>query len=84
MAGDERAQLLEDLAPTSYLQEEAERNITALLLHLTGSRDDLELYIDLNTPLLNSGPATLEFVDQRIEELESGFTPRNPSACGTL
>ncbi len=71
VAGDERAQLLEDLAPTSYLQEEAERNITALLLHLTGSRDDLELYIDLNTPLLNSGPATLEFVDQRIEELES-------------
>ena len=71
VADDERAQLLEDLAPSTYLQEETERNISALLMYLNGSSDDLDLYIDLDTPLLDSGPATLEFVDRKIEALES-------------
>ena len=67
---EEAVEVLRDVMPPAYLQEQTEANIDRFTGFLRRDRDDLEIYADLKEPLERIEPAVLDKVHQVIDELE--------------
>jgi hypothetical protein len=67
---EEIVQLFSEIIPPEYLRDQAQENIHRFIAYLNGNSDQLELYVELGPPLAKVKPALLDFIDQRIGELE--------------
>jgi hypothetical protein len=63
--------LLREIIPPEYLQEQVEGTIQRSLEFLNEEVDTLELYIDMGPPLANVKPILFQYIDQRIDELQT-------------
>lgn len=71
VSGDTKAQLLQSVVPQSYVEAETEENVSEILGYLRGDNDELDPFIDLDTPLENIKPTALAFLDRQISNLDS-------------
>ena len=69
-AHDEAVELLRDVLPPVYLQEQTEDNIDRFTSFLRGEVDELELYAEMEEPLARVEPAVLAKVYDVIDGLE--------------
>ncbi len=72
--------ILRDVMPPAYLQEQTENNIGRFTGFLRREHDDLEVYVDLEEPLGRIEPAVLGKVHQVIDSLEIE-EPESPPGC---
>lgn len=70
ISDEDKAELLEQSIPPTYVRQETERNVVELLEYLTGDGNQLELFIDLTAPLENARPIALAFLAERVSELD--------------
>ena len=61
-------QLAQTVAPPEYLRSQVEANLGRLEVFASGDSDKLELYLEMDGPLDRIIPATLSFLERRIEE----------------
>ena len=66
----EVVEVLREVMPPDYLQEQVEANIGRLTAYLRHERDDLEVYVVLEEPLERVEPAVLSRVHQLVDGLE--------------
>ena len=64
------AEVLRDIMPPAYLQEQTEDNIDRFTGFLRHESEDLEIYVSLKEPLERIEPVALGEVHQVIDELE--------------
>ncbi len=69
-AQEEAVELLRQVMPPSYLQEQTEDNIDRFTGFLNGDVDRLEIYVELKEPLERLEPTVEAEVYQYIDELE--------------
>ena len=72
---EEMALVAKRIMPPEYLQLEAERMLGGLIDYLNKDTDDLELYVDLASPLENASSELVEYAEgyiDRIEIVEAG------------
>ena len=74
---DDVADVLRQLFPPDYLQEQTEGNIDRFTAFLRYERDDLAIYVELQEPLERIEPAVLDKVHGYIDEMEIE-APRSP------
>ena len=67
---EDAVQVLRDIMPPAYLQEQAEANIDRFTGYLHYESEDLELYVSLTEPLERIEPVALGEVHQFIDGLE--------------
>ena len=67
---EEAVEILRDVMPPAYLQEQTEDNIDRFTGFLRRESENLEIYADLKEPLERIEPAVLAKVHQIIDELE--------------
>ena len=67
---DDVADVLRQVFPPDFLQEQTEANIERFTAFLRYERDDLTLYVELQAPLARVEPAVLGKVHQYIDDLE--------------
>lgn len=67
---EEAVEVLRDVLPPAYLQEQTEANIRRFTGFLRHDREYLEIYAELQEPLERIEPAVLGKVHQTIDELE--------------
>ena len=67
---DEAVELLREVMPPDYLEEQVEDNIRRFTGFLSHDLEDLELYVTLTEPLERVEPAALGKVHEYIDELE--------------
>jgi hypothetical protein len=84
VSDDDKAQLLMKVAPPAYIEEETERNVSELLEFFRGADNELDVFIDLNTPLENSKSTILAFLDQRIDALDSVTASSSPELSNEI
>ena len=63
-------QLLREIIPPDYLQEQVEGAIRRSIDYLNEDVDTLELHVDLGPPLADVKPVLFKFIDRRIDELQ--------------
>ena len=66
----EQVELLKQVAPPAYLQEQVEGNLARGSAYFNGETDRLELYVDLEEPLTGLESVVTGYIDRRIAELE--------------
>ena len=66
----EQVELLKQVAPPAYLQEQVEDNLARGSAYFGGETDRLELYVDLEEPLTGLESVVTGYLDRRIAELE--------------
>ena len=66
----EQVELLKQVAPPAYLQEQVEGNLARGSAYFGGETDWLELYVDLEEPLTGLESVVTGYLDRRIAELE--------------
>jgi hypothetical protein len=71
VSGDTKAQLLKSVIPPSYVETEIERNVSKILEYLRGEGDELNVFLNLTTPLENIKPTALASLEQQINDLDS-------------
>ena len=64
------AAVARNIMPPLYLQGETERNLDNLIGYLKKDTDDLDLYIDLSSPLDNASQELVKYAEQRIDAIE--------------
>ena len=69
-AHKQTVELLREVMPPSYLQEQTEENIDRFTSFLRYDKEDLEVYATLTEPLERIEPAVLRKTHQIIDELE--------------
>ena len=69
-AHDEAVEILRDVMPPAYLQEQTEENVDRFTEFLRHDREALEIIVSLQEPLERVEPAVLRKVHQVIDELE--------------
>ena len=62
--------LMQDVAPPEYLQGQVEGNLHRAAAYFRAETDGPELYLELAEPLGRLTPATLNYLDRRIDRLE--------------
>ena len=67
---DEFTKLANEVAPVSYVKAQIDGIITGVLNYLRGEAEDPQVFIDFAGPLQRIKPATLNFVDRRVESVE--------------
>ena len=75
---DDVADVLRQVFPPDYLQEQTEGNIERFTAFLRYERDDLELYVELQAPLERIEPAVLDKVHRYIVDDMEIEAPRSP------
>ncbi len=78
-AHEEAVEVLREVMPPAYLQEQTEDNIDRFTSFLRYDREDLEIYASLKDPLERIEPAVLGKIHEIIDELEIEEHPS--SAC---
>ena len=81
------AEVLRDIMPPAYLQEQTEDNIDRFTGFLRHESEDLEIYVSLKEPLERIEPVALGEVHQVIDELEiaePGSSGCSPTALRRL
>ena len=69
-AHEEAVEVLREVMPPAYLQEQTEDNIDRFTSFLRYDREDLEIYASLREPLERIEPAVLGKIHEIIDELE--------------
>ena len=69
-AHEEAVEVLREVMPPAYLQEQTEDNIDRFTSFLRYDREDLEIYASLRDPLERIEPAVLGKIHEIIDELE--------------
>ena len=64
------AAVARNIMPPLYLQGETERGLDNLIGYLKKDTDDLDLYIDLSSPLDNASQELVKYAEQRIDAIE--------------
>ena len=67
---DEFTELANEVAPVSYVKAQIDGIITGVLNYLRSEAEDPQVFIDFAGPLQRIKPATLNFVDRRVESGE--------------
>ena len=62
--------LMREVIPPEYIQSEIESAIGRTIDWVNEDTEDLELYVDLNGPLDNVKTVMLNYIDDRIDEIE--------------
>lgn len=62
--------LLREIMPPSYIQQEVEGTIDRTIDYINEDVDVLEAYVDLTVPLNNVKPVMFAYLDRKIDELE--------------
>lgn len=78
---EQAVEVLREVMPPSYLQQQTEENIDQFTSFLRYDREDLAIYATLTEPLERIEPAVLRKVHQIIDELEINDPPS--SRCST-
>ena len=83
-AHNEAVEVLREILPPEYLQEQMEANIDRLTAYLRHERDDLEIYIDVEEPLARVNRAVTGQVHDVIDDLEIADPPSSGCSLETL
>ncbi len=81
---EEVIEVLRDVLPPAYLQEQTESNVERFTGFLRHEREDLEIYVELKEPLERIEPAVLNKVHQIIDELAIEEPTTSGCSPGTL
>ena len=83
-ASKEAVEVLREVMPPAYLQEQTEANIDRFTGFLRHDRQDLELYADLKEPMERIEPAVLGKVHEIIDGLEIEAPPQAGCSVASL
>ena len=83
-ASKEAVEVLREVMPPAYLQEQTEANIDRFTGFLRHDRQDLELYADLKEPMERIEPAVLDKVHEIIDGLEIEEPPQAGCSVASL
>ena len=83
-AHQEAVEVLREIMPPAYLQEQTEENIDRFTGFLRYDREELEIYASLKEPLERVEPAVLGKVHQLIDELEIEDPPSGGCSAAAL
>jgi hypothetical protein len=83
-ANEEAVEVLRDVLPPAYLQEQTEKNVERFTGFLRHDRENLEIYLALKEPLERIEPAVLDKVHQIIDELVIEEPTTSGCSLGTL
>ena len=81
---EEAVEVLRDVLPPAYLQEQTENNVERFTGFLRHDREDLEIYVALKEPLERIEPVVLDKVHQIIAELVIEEPTTSGCSPGTL
>ena len=81
LEAQEAVEVLRDVMPPEYLQEQTEANIERFTGFLSHDLDKLNLYLELNEPLARVEAVVLDQTEQVIAELEVEEPPTAPTEC---
>ena len=62
--------LLRQIIPPKYLREEVESSVGRAISHLSQDSGKLDFYVDLTKPLESVKPVMLDYLEQKIDEIE--------------
>ena len=79
---DEVLDVLREVLPPSYLQDETEDNVGRITAYLSRERDDLAVHVNFKRPLVRVEPAVLGKVHEIIDGLE--IAEPDESGCSLL
>jgi hypothetical protein len=83
----EMVSLLRQIMPPSYIQSEVEGAIERTIDWVNEDVEELNLYVDLATPLANVKTVMFDYIDGRIEELtveDPGISGCSPTSASDL
>ena len=75
---DEAVDLLRDVMPPAYLQEQTEENVDRFTDFLRHEHEDLEIYVELKEPLERIEPA----VQRKVHQIVDDLTIEEPDSSG--
>ena len=75
---DEAVDLLRDVMPPAYLQEQTEENVDRFTGFLRHEHEDLEIYVELKEPLERIEPA----VQRKVHQIVDDLTIEEPDSSG--
>lgn len=81
---EEAVEVLREVMPPGYLQEQTEENIDRFTEFLRYEREELEIYASLKEPLERIEPAVLGKVHQIIDELEIEEPPSSTCSAAAM
>ena len=85
---EEIADLLREILPPEYLQQQVEGSIDQIVDYVNEDVDVLEVYVDLSEPLSNVKPVMFAYIDHQIDGLRTEetevFPDCPPSAMASL
>ena len=70
VGSDEFTELAREVVPVSYVKAQLDVIITDVLSYLRGEAEDPQVFIDFAGPLERMRPASLDFLDRRVDSAE--------------